>query len=350
MNLDPLLAPLSDTSPCGDDLSFSPEFDAIQELRRADDPTLDQGEWVTALKSADWRGVLARCEQVLTKRSKDLRVAAWLTDASARLDGHAGLADGLTLCRLLCETYWAELHPRMDDDGDAEQRGGNLRWLLAQVEALVPQLPVLRHGTRAYSLRDIESVHAVQVRPSERADGAAAPEGRITPDDIAAARRGTPREFFATNLAHAQRAQDALAQLQQTIDARMGDDGPGFVGARTALDAAVHSIKRLAGEADPAGTAAASVPGVASASGAVTVGASSGPMNSRTEALQQLRAVADFFRRTEPHSPVAYLAERAAQWGEMPLHAWLRTVVKDQGTLADMEELLGVVPTPKPAE
>ena len=30
--------------------------------------------------------------------------------------------------------------------------------------------------------------------------------------------------------------------------------------------------------------------------------------------------VAHFFRRTEPHSPVAYLAEKAVKWGEMPLH------------------------------
>jgi type VI secretion system protein ImpA len=350
MNFDALLAPISDTSRCGDDLSFSAEFDAIQELRRADDPTLDQGEWVTALKSADWQGVLTRCEQVLSRRSKDLRVAAWLTDASARIEGYAGLADGLTLCRLLCDTYWAELHPRLDDDGDAEQRGGNLRWLLAQVEALAPQLPVLRHGTRAYSLRDIESTHAVHARPSERADGAPAPEGRITPDDIAAARRGTPREFFAANLGHAQRAQDALAQLQQAIDARMGADGPGFVGARGALDAAAHGVERLAREADPAGAAAPLPAGGAPAASPAESGTPTGPLRSRAEALQQLRAVADFFRRTEPHSPVAYLAERAAQWGEMPLHAWLRTVVKDQGTLANMEELLGVVPAPKPAE
>ena len=49
-----------------------------------------------------------------------------------------------------------------------------------------------------------------------------------------------------------------------------------------------------------------------------------GAPGSRKEALQQLRQVAEFFRRTEPHSPVAYLAEKAARWGEMPLHVWLK--------------------------
>jgi type VI secretion system protein ImpA len=45
---------------------------------------------------------------------------------------------------------------------------------------------------------------------------------------------------------------------------------------------------------------------------------------------------------------VAYLADRAAQWGDMPLHAWLRAVMKDAGSLSHIEELLGV-PTPPPS-
>lgn len=67
---------------------------------------------------------------------------------------------------------------------------------------------------------------------------------------------------------------------------------------------------------------------------------------SRAQALAQLRAVAEFFRRTEPHSPVAYLADKAAKWGEVPLHLWLRSVVKDQASLAQIEEMLGIDPPP----
>jgi type VI secretion system protein ImpA len=54
--------------------------------------------------------------------------------------------------------------------------------------------------------------------------------------------------------------------------------------------------------------------------------------------------VAEFFRRTEPHSPVAYLADKAASWGEMTLHDWLRAVMKSGTTLEQIEELLGVPP------
>lgn len=65
-------------------------------------------------------------------------------------------------------------------------------------------------------------------------------------------------------------------------------------------------------------------------------------IHSRAEAVAQLRAVADFFRATEPHSPAAYLADKAAEWAEMPLHQWLSAVVKDGGTLAHLRELLGL--------
>ncbi|MCY1535260.1 type VI secretion-associated protein, ImpA family [compost metagenome] len=71
-----------------------------------------------------------------------------------------------------------------------------------------------------------------------------------------------------------------------------------------------------------------------------------GPLQTRDQALAQLREVAEFFRRTEPHSPVAYLADKAASWGEMSLHLWLRTVLKNDETLSGLEELLGVQKQP----
>jgi type VI secretion system protein ImpA len=71
-----------------------------------------------------------------------------------------------------------------------------------------------------------------------------------------------------------------------------------------------------------------------------------GPLQTRDQALAQLREVAEFFRRTEPHSPVAYLADKAANWGEMSLHLWLRTVLKNDDALSGLEELLGVPKAP----
>jgi type VI secretion system protein ImpA len=54
-----------------------------------------------------------------------------------------------------------------------------------------------------------------------------------------------------------------------------------------------------------------------------------------------LAEVADFFRQTEPHSPVSYLVQRAVKWGNMPLESWLQEVVKDESVLSQIRETLG---------
>ena len=153
------------------------------------------------------------------------------------------------------------------------------------------------------------------------------------------------------NLGHLVRASEALGRIQAAVDASLGDDGPGFSAARKALEDARSSVERFSRDTGAVG-ATEGTGSVASGGGlgeAPTVGsdaAATGPLQTRAQALQQLRVVAEFFRRTEPHSPVAYLADKAAQWGDMPLHAWLRVVLKDPSALAHVEELLGVEPPP----
>ncbi|QNA89248.1 hypothetical protein G4G28_13625 [Massilia sp. Dwa41.01b] len=87
---DALLLPISDASPGGDDLLHGPEFDAIAEARREDDPTLPRGVWTAELKRADWPLAARLCREALATRSKDLQVAAWLGEAWIALEGLAG--------------------------------------------------------------------------------------------------------------------------------------------------------------------------------------------------------------------------------------------------------------------
>ncbi len=287
--IEALLLPLEGAGDgCGEDLSFSAEFDTIAELRREDDPSLPLGEWKEKgkePKTADWPATRALCVQLLSTRSKDLRLVGWLADAWARECGFAGLADGLRLAAALVDRHWPALHP-LPDGADMEQRVGALSWLLGRVGPLVRAL-------RA---------------------------------------QGTPRR------AEVEAALQALVRLQAVVDAQLGADGPSFAHAREALKALLADLPQ---DADDAAAAAADAGAPTSAAASA---AASGPLQTRAQALQQLRQVADFFRRTEPHSPVAYLAEKAARWGAMDLESWLRTVVKDSGSLAHLEELLGIEP------
>lgn len=353
-----LLKLFSDAAPTGPDLSFSPAFDQIGELRRSDDPTLDQGEWVREIKSADWPGVVQLCADLLSTQTKDLRLAGWMTEALAHTQGFAGMAQGLEVCAGLCETFWDALHPQADEDAPAtapaerfEQRIGNLTWLLGQVVELAQTHPLITGKAEgsAYGLRVIEAARARKGSGSDPQDRT----GEPGEEQIALALAQTPGPALLASLGDVEAAQRALARLQAVIDEHLGVDGPNFSAAREALAGAGHMLTRFVKERGlhqgPASqddsTDAASDEG---RDAGTSLGLPGGPPATRAQALVQLRQVAEFFRRTEPHSPVAYLADKAARWGEVPLHEWLRSVLKDQGALAHLEELLGVEPGVQP--
>jgi len=276
------LEPISATQPGGNDLAFSPELDAIAHARKFDDPSLDQGEWVTELKEADWDFVVERCAALLATRSKDLRLAVWLAEAATHQHGLRGLAESWMVLAGLFERYWDNgLFP--EADGDHEQRIGNVAWILARTPALL---------------------------------------------------RGVPAA--GTTAAEAAACMEALRAFEQAADARLGADSPSFTPAREALQALIHAIPP---ESKPATLA----PALHAGGWEQPVAAPPpGVLTSRTQAVTLLRTVAQFFRKTEPHSPVSYFADKAADAADLDLHTWLRSVIKDPASMEHVEELLGV--------
>ncbi len=367
-DIDTLLQPIPGDAPCGADMVFSAEFDAIREARRHDDPHLDQGDWVIDIKEADWPQVIRICTEVLRTRSKDVRVAAWLAEAWAKSRGFAGLRDGFLLVDGLCRMYWDGLHP-VPDEGDVQQRVGNLAWLLSRSQQLARELPLTQSegGRFGAALWDSASqlANAVKRTPQNAADLA---RGKVTLEMFDAARRDTPPAFYSQLETDLQSCFAAVDVLERTLTERLGDEGPAFTPLRDALADVTELTRRFARDAGllvradlaPSAPAAPPSPGAATPVARLEPSLSAvpdphvstpasvrGPLQTREQALAQLREVAEFFRRTEPHSPVAYLADKAASWGEMSLHLWLRTVVKNGEALSGLEELLGV---PKPPD
>ena len=66
--------------------------------------------------------------ETLKNTSKDLLVAARLTEALTREHGFAGTRDGLQLMRRLVEECWDRINPKIED-GDIEVRAGPFNWL-----------------------------------------------------------------------------------------------------------------------------------------------------------------------------------------------------------------------------
>ncbi len=326
-------------------MSFSAEFDAIQEARRSDDPSLEQGEWVTSIKEADWKLAAETCAALLSERTKDLRLVSWLTEALAKLHGAGGLNAGLRVMHALTESLWDQLHPQAEG-GDQEERIGNISWLVSRCSPLVSEFPILKHKSGAYSLQDLETARSLQGLLERNPDAASEHAHKTSMQQIREAQRSTPSSFFIQTQEDCQQCLDGVRQLSQAIDVHLGMDGPSFSPLLNALEGYLAEIRRLGAEGGVGlndGATAARSSDTDSALPALTSHSSSHQQEqlaSRTQALRQLREVAEYFRRTEPHSPVAYLAEKAARWGEMPLHLWLKAVLKEDGALARFEDLL----------
>jgi type VI secretion system protein ImpA len=54
--------------------------------------------------------------------------------------------------------------------------------------------------------------------------------------------------------------------------------------------------------------------------------------------------VADFFKRTEPHSPISYALEQAVRWGRMPLPELLQELIPEDAVRGQLFKLVGIVP------
>ncbi|RDJ99904.1 type VI secretion system protein TssA [Paraburkholderia lacunae] len=363
-NLSTLLAPINESSPCGEDLLFSADFDAIQHARRFEDPSLDQGEWVTDIKEADWPFVVERCSSLLQTQTKDLRLAVWLTEALAIEEGVTGLTQGYALLTGLSERYWDHVHPLPEGD-DTEYRLGNVAWLVGRTGELLRAMPLTSSQGNSYSTIDWDvATHVAQAvkRDPDHADDIA--RGKPSIELIEASKRATPPAFYAALLVDLKAFEAAMLALEQELDRRAADSAPSFRQAKDAYDSVYRLAERFAREL---GVSAEAAPPKApkpeeheraeptfktslQREEPVSATMPSSPIagiHSRAQAVAQLRAVARFFRSTEPHNPAAYLADKAAECADMPLHQWLSSVVKDDGSLAHIRELLGVKPDEK---
>lgn len=350
-----LLAPISADAPCGEDLSFDEVFDQIREARRADDPSLSQGEWQTELKVADWRQVIGLGSEVMIGRSKDLQLAAWMGEALIAREGMAGATQAFALINGLLETYWDSLFPVVEED-DMDERAGRLAWFNNYASAALNAAP-LSAGANGVTLaswqqsRDMDNL----ARQNAEAYQNALDEGRMTGDAFDKAMTDSSDDHVRSLLADAQAAQAAFAACKTTVDARMGRDAPSLALIETALKRIVQ-IAQVAAEAKgllsagevhadadadaPSGASGASAPGASPGAGKLDLSADTAA--SKKAALRALADIAAFFKRTEPHSPVAYLLDRAVAWADMPLSQWLAEVIRDDSTLSSLRDRIGI--------
>jgi len=357
IDLDALLAPISEENPGGDSLRYSGIYDEISDARRAD-IDIAQGEWQTELKTADYRKVVEVAVNALTTLSKDLQIAAWLGEALINLHGFAGLRDSLKLMTGLHENFWDGAFPIVEDN-DQEGRANAVSWLESNAAKAIRDVPITAGAGLSFNnWQDAKrfdipaNVASLEAEAQERWNDLRAQaerENRTTADKWKLATAATRRAFCEEMQFTFDECRAASEELNSAIEAKYErNQMPGLSALRKALDEVGAQTKKLlerkrVEEPDPADTAVENGSwGDGEEGNAGSTGIGSGPIKGRPEALRRLEEVAAFFQKTEPHSPVSYLVQRAVKWGNMPLESWLEEVIKDENVLGQLRETLGL--------
>lgn len=362
LDFDRLLAPVSADRPSGESLQYAGLYDEIREARRADD-VLEQGDWKRELKVADWDETVALATDALLNKTRDLQVAAWLGEGLTMLHGFAGCRDSLKLMKLLHADFWDTCYPEIDE-GDMEGRANVLSFFDRQVALALRKSPLTRAPGLNFSWLEWSESRPYDI--PETVTGAldadsqarlaelkrqASEENKTSGEDFRKAKSSTPKVFYEDASRTLAQCWDEFQGLDRVMDEKFGRQTPGLGELKKALeevrrvvDGILKEKRALEPDAAAGGGAGEAAEAGAEAAGGVVyrVAGPAGPIRGRAEALARLGEVAEFFRQTEPHSPVSYLVQRAITWGQMPLETWLRDVVKDANVLEHIRETLGI--------
>jgi type VI secretion-associated protein, ImpA family len=327
---DELLAPIAGSNPGGVELRYEPIFDKIKEARR-EDADVPQGEWTTELKTADWPLVIKLAKDALATKSKDLQIAAWLTEALIWREGFAGLNSGLEVLVGLIDQHWDHLYPEIDD-GDAEMRAAPLEWIGLKLDLPIRRIPIDKAGHDTLQLKESRTVPTEEAasQSSDKAEAreAAIAEGKTTPEEIDSGFNTTPKAWLRTLVADIESCIATLKTLDEISSMKFGDVAPSYRGLLDPLEDSLRiansQLKRkLEIEPDPVDVnagAGVSVPVEVVTPGSATA-AAKGSLTaepvSRDDATARIVGAARYLRANDPFNPASYLMLRGFRWGEL---------------------------------
>lgn len=365
-NIEELLAPVSEDAPAGVDLredsaADAPYYqikDARNNARAIERNSFPGDENEDHLEKQHWKLILKEAPKAL-KQSKDLEIAAWLTEALIREDGFAGLKQGFDLIQGLVDNYWDNLYPMPDEDGISTRVAvlvglNGINNTVGTLVAPINTAAITSDGEYSYwSYLQAQELEKVKDNAEKQKKIKA---GSVPMDTIKAAVKPSQSDFYIQLNHDLEHIIATFATLTDTLDEKCGDDTPPSSNIRKSLENTLKALNVIAKdiinpEIAPEGESETEYAGETEATtGTAPTTAefkATGNIKGRLEAFKTLQTVADFFKRTEPHSPIGFSIERLVRWGDMSLPELLQELVPDAGAKDYYEKLVGIKP-PEP--
>jgi type VI secretion system protein ImpA len=263
----------------------------------------------------------------------------------------------------LAETFWENLYPLPDEEEPANRTaalaGLNGEESDGVILAPIAAVSVTASGScRALTLTDHRRALDLDrlSDPDKRAQRIE--QGAVTLQTFEKAVLETPPDFYRGLMEDLEACLREFELLCTVMEDKCGKDDNGHSLAppssaiRAALETSRSEVRGIARHVFPAeqgakpaaeagGTAIASLDGQPLELASV--------VHTREEAFRALLHVADYFKRTEPHSPVAYALEQAVRWGRMPLPELLTELIPEQGAREQIFKVVGIKPPEQPS-
>jgi type VI secretion system protein ImpA len=344
------LNPISEAEPVGKYLRWEREYDELEEARRSDEDAPQDDIWRREVKRADWDRVIELGTQILTEKSKDLQVAAFVTEAWAHRRGLQGICDGLDLMLAIQDAFWEKAHPEY---GEMDLRRGVYEFLddPKVLPLRIRSTPLTRvDGAPQLSYSYVKYKEALDTEKkfnqatSEKERSML--EGNFRREQFDEAAGQTPRSFYVELVEGLQTCRAAVERFNEDLVERWKvprERPPQLSELLTALEEVEKEAKKLLGrkpatasqevpepppedelppdeeqEREPADeggsegpvTGATSRPTRTSRPRRPAAG-SVGPPTSADEALERIVDAAHFLRQADPADPTPYLVLRS---------------------------------------
>ncbi|HMJ09667.1 MAG TPA: type VI secretion system protein TssA, partial [Pyrinomonadaceae bacterium] len=257
LDIDAVLQPIEGENASGESLRYSGVYDELAEARRAD-KIAEQGEWKSDVKVSDFARVIEIAVPVLTTRSKDLQIAAWLAEALIEQHGFAGLRDGFKMLAALEQTFWDTLHPEIDE-GDMEGRANAISWVDVQAALAITRVPIT--AADGYSFLgwedskkldfpdNIDSLDADSQERFQMLRVQAETERRVTGEMWRKAKSQTRRQFYEELNYLLDECLAAVKELDRVNEEKYDrNQMPGLSNLQKALDKVHTHVKKLLDE------------------------------------------------------------------------------------------------------
>ena len=357
-DLEVFAAAISEEQPCGLNLQMTDEGRAIRSNlrdlreesrrleRRADEGDESEGGWASGRST--WTQLRDQSIEVLKNNSKDLDVAAMLTEALCRTDGFAGLKAGFQVMGLLVEAFWDEVYPVPDpEDGVTDETliieervlpiqrlaGLELEGLLVPGILHIP-LAVGR-SDQSYGLCHWRSSRELVGEDNEEKLQLAVDRGGVSPSQFEQAVSETDIGEITAVYNDLLSANETWAMLVDAISEM--SEGKAVVPAsqiRDIFEECIDAIKVFAPSAIPQESSGDEDP--AGVDGQEKNEGDAGglyPAN-REEAFQRLEKIADYFETHDPHSLVAAQIRNIVKLGRLSRGEYYKQLLRDESALS----------------